>query len=154
MAAKLFQLNSVFFSFSAFFAVSAPLAFISDPRILTPESSSWKLVGGTLSSPLHSNRHLGANVRLQAWLDNHNSSWNFLKCSICKVFVEHIEVCCAYTGKLDTQGNLSLCSVKRNVKSYIYIARTKLDNSVTFCWLFFILPMFLSFSSTHVQKLM
>ena len=31
MAANLFQLDSVFFSFSAFFAISVPLAFISDP---------------------------------------------------------------------------------------------------------------------------
>ena len=74
------------------------------------------------------------------------------------MFFEHeVEVWSSfvlYTGKLYTQGNLSLCSVKRNVKSYVYIARTKIDKSVIFCWLFFILPMFLSFTSTQVQKLM
>ena len=42
-----------------------------------------------------------------------------------------------YTGKLDTKRNLSLCSVKRNVKSYTYIARTKIDKSVDFVLIIF-----------------
>ena len=42
-----------------------------------------------------------------------------------------------YTGKLDTQGNLSLSSVKRNVKSYIYIVRTKIDNISDFLLIIF-----------------
>ena len=42
------------------------------------------------------------------------------------MFFEHVEVRLCDTGKLDTQGsiNLSLCSIKRNVKSSIYIVRT------------------------------
>ena len=42
-----------------------------------------------------------------------------------------------YTGKLDTQGNLSLCSVKRNVKSYICIVRTKIDKISDFLLIIF-----------------
>ena len=52
---------------------------------------------------------------------------------------------------------VSICSLnmlKFYVKSYIHIVGSKIDKSVIFCWLFFILPMLLSFTSTHVQKLM
>ena len=115
----------------------------------SPTAENWWVARYPLYSPF------GRHVRLQAWLDNHNSLngifWNAV-ISICSLNM--LKFVCAYTGKLHTQGNLSLCSVKRNVKSYIYIARTKIDKSVIFCWLFFILPMFLSFTSTHVEKLM
>ena len=69
MAANLFQLDSVFFSFSAFFAISVPLAFISDPRVLTqsPAAENWWVARNPLNSPF------GRHVRLQGWLDNHNS---------------------------------------------------------------------------------
>ena len=114
MAANLFQLDSVFFSFSTFFAISVPHAFISDPRVLTPESSRWNwwVAGYPRHSPF------GRHVRLQAWLDNHNSLngifW-YAVISICSLNM------LKFVCKLNTLGNLSLCSVKRNVKSYIYI---------------------------------
>ena len=64
-----------------------------------------------------------------------------------------------YTGKLDIQGNLSLCSVFSVMLKVTYILYgIKIDLSVFFIIIIIIiiiiLPMFLSFTSTHVQKLM
>ena len=117
----------------------------------SPAAENWWVARYPLHSPYE--RH----VRLQAWLDNHNSLngifWNAVISNVLWTCWSSF-VLYRPTGKLDTQGNRSFCSVKRNVKVTYILQVLKLINQWIFCWLFFILPMFLSFTSTHVQKLM
>ena len=116
MAANLFHLDSIFFSFSAFFTVYVPLVFISDPPGSNPKVQPLKIGGWHIFLLI---RHLGAMLGFKRGLIITTLYRHFLKCSGFNMFFEQVEVrLVLYTGKLDIQGNLSLCSVKRNVKSY------------------------------------
>ena len=93
---KLFQLDSAFFSFSSFFAVSAPFAFISDPWVLTPESSLQPLKFGGWHVILFI-QHLGAMLCFKRGLIITTLYRHFFNAvvSICSLF-EHVEVCLCF----------------------------------------------------------
>ena len=81
----------------------------SDPRVQPLKIGGWHVI--LFISPY------GHHGRLQAWLDNHNSlNGIFLKCSSFNVLWTCWSSFVLDTGKLDTQGNLSLSLVRRNVK--------------------------------------